>query len=155
MRSIRLISVKEKEIARKMLNEYLTELSAFDDNIVFDDKGVPVYKWYDPYYFTDKDRYAFFLIVDGKQAGLCFIRQMKDDEFDIAEFYVKPTYRKDGNALYFASEVISLFNGNITFSTRHKNVRGIKFWSKVALLFESTSYSDDEVWRNFIVYKKW
>ena len=37
MRSIRLISVKEKEIARKMLNDYLIELSVFDDNIKFDD----------------------------------------------------------------------------------------------------------------------
>lgn len=155
MRSIRLISVKEKEIARKMLNDYLIELSVFDDNIKFDDKGVPIYKWYDPYYFIDKDRYAFFLIVDGMCAGLCFIRQIKDNEFDIAEFYVKPSYRKDGNALFFASEVTSLFNGNITFSTRHKNLRGIKFWSKFALLFENSSYTDDEVWRNFIVYKKW
>ncbi len=153
MRTIRLISINEKEIARKMLNEYLTELSEFDDNIVFDNKGVPVYKWYDPYYFTEKERYAFFLIIDGVRAGFCFIRQMKENEFDIAEFYVAPEFRKEGNALFFANTVTSLFNGDITFSTRHKNLRGIKFWSKFAALFDHSEFTDDEVWRNFIVYK--
>ena len=151
MRSIRFISINEKDFARKLLNDYLTELSGFDDSIVFDDKGVPVYKWYDPYYFTEKERYAFFLIVDKVVAGLCFIRQMNDQEFDVAEFYVCPQFRKDGNALFFAREVVKLFKGKITFSTRLKNIRGVKFWAKFASEFENNEFVDDEVWRNFVV----
>ena len=151
MRSIRFISINEKELARKLLNDYLTELSEFDDSIVFDDEGVPVYKWYDPYYFTEKERFAFFLMVDKVVAGLCFIRQMRQEEFDIAEFYVCPQFRKDGNALFFASEVVKLFKGKITFSTRLKNIRGVKFWAKFASQFEKNEFADDEVWRNFVV----
>ena len=154
MRYIRFISINEKELARQLLNDYLTELSEFDDSITFDDEGVPVYKWYDPYYFTEKERYPFFLIVDGLIAGFCFIRQMSDIEFDIAEFYVIPNFRKDGNAIFFANEVIKLFKGRITFSTRLKNVRGLKFWSKVAKLYKENKFEDDEIGRNFVVFSE-
>ena len=46
---------------------------------------------------------------------------------------------------------MKLFKGKITFSTRLKNIRGVKFWAKFASQFEKNEFVDDEVWRNFVV----
>ena len=47
MRKIQIVPLSRMEEMRKYLNEYLTELSQFDPDVKFDDKGTPVYKWFD------------------------------------------------------------------------------------------------------------
>jgi len=74
-------------------------------------------------------------------------------QYDFAEFYILPAYRKDGNAIWFANEVVKLFDDEFTFSTRHTNPRGIRFWTKFASLFEDNTYVDDEIWRNWTIRK--
>lgn len=152
MVTFRMISQGEAKVGRALLNEYLTELSEFDDSIVFDNRGVPQYKWYTPYYFIDRDRYPFFLLVDGKIKGICFVRKVENDRYEMAEFYLKKEVRGNGNALTLAKKIIDSFDGDFLISTRHKNVVGVKFWTKVAKLYRY-SESDDAVWKNFIVYK--
>src|SRR5574344_229643 len=104
MRKIQIVPTCKLEEMRKMLNVYLTELSEFDPDIKFDEKGTPIYKWFDCYW-ENKDRFPFYLIVDSKIAGLALIREINNMVYDIAEFYVVPEYRKDGNAIWFAAEI--------------------------------------------------
>ncbi len=153
MKKIRIISKSESSLARQMLNEYLLELAEFDDTITFDEKGTPIYKWFDNY-FIDKDRFPFFLIVDGAIAGLCLIRELDLNHYDFAEFYVCKEFRKDDNALWFASQIESLFNGKFTFSTRLNNVRAVKFWTKFSKTFDDRKEFDDEIWKNFVINEK-
>ena len=138
---------------RTLFYEYLTELSQFDPDVKFDETGTPVYNWFDCYW-QDKDRFPFYLIIDGKIAGLAMIRELEDLQYDFAEFYVRPKYRKDGNAVWFATEITNLFEGEFVFSTRFTNPRAIKFWGKFAQLFENNEYVDDEIWRNWTVRKR-
>lgn len=152
MKQIQIIPLIKLEELRNHLNNYLTELSEFDPDIKFSENGKPSYKWLDCY-FTDKDRFPFYLIINNKIAGFALIRQMEYMQYDFAEFYVLPNYRKDGNAIWFASEVVKLFDGEFTFSTRHTNPRGIKFWTKFALLFQDNIYIDDPTWRNWTIRK--
>lgn len=152
MRKIMIVPLVRKEEMRKYFYEYLTELAQFDPTIEFDEKGVPIYNWFDCYW-VDKDRFPFFFIIDGKVAGIAMIRELEPSQYDFAEFYVCPEYRKDGNALWFASEIASLFDGEFVFSTRHTNPRAIKFWGKFADTFQNSCY-DDEEWRNWTIRKR-
>lgn len=152
MRKIQIVPLSRMEEMRKYLNEYLTELSEFDPDIKFDEKGVPIYKWFECYW-DDKDRFPFYFIIDNEIAGLAMIRELGNMLYEIAEFYVCPEYRKDGNAIWFATEITNLFEGQFDFSTRFTNPRAIKFWDKFAKLFELNEYHDDEIWRNWTIRK--
>lgn len=152
MRNLQIVPLSRMEEMKKYFYEYLIELSEFDPDIKFDEKGVPIYKWYDCYW-VDKDRFPIFLRVDGEIAGLAMIRELGNMLYDFAEFFVLPEYRKDGNAIWFATEITNLFEGEFVFSTRFTNPRAIKFWGKFANLFESNSFQDDEIWRNWTIRK--
>ena len=152
MRKLQIVPLSRMEEMRKMFNEYLTELSQFDPDIKFDENGVPIYAWYDCYW-EEKQRYPFYFILDDNIAGLAMIRELENMCYDIAEFYVAPEYRKDGNAIWFATEITKLFEGQFTFSTRFTNPRAIKFWDKFAKMFESNSYVDDDIWRSWSIRK--
>lgn len=152
MRKIQIVPLSRMEEMRKYLNEYLTELSQFDPDVKFDDKGTPVYKWFDCYW-TDKDRFPFYFLVDGSIAGFAMIRELGNMLYDFAEFYVCPEFRKDDNAIWFASEITNLFERQFVFSTRFTNPRAIKFWSKFASQFDGNSFYDAEIWRNWTIRK--
>ena len=152
MRKIQIVPLSRMEEMRKCFYEYLTELSEFDPDINFNDKGRPIYNWFDCYW-TDKDRFPFYFLVDNKVAGLAMIRELGNMLYDFAEFYVCPEFRKDGNAIWFANEITNLFEGQFVFSTRFGNPRAIKFWGKFAMQFENNSFYDDEIWRNWTIRK--
>jgi len=151
-KKIQIVSISEKHKMRKYFYDYLTELSEFDPDIKFDEQGTPIYKWFDGYW-TDKDRYPIYLIIDNCVAGLAMIRELDNLVYDFAEFYVLPQYRKDGNAIWFATEITNLFDGQFVFSTRFTNPRALKFWGKFAKLFEQNEYTDDNIWRNWTIRK--
>lgn len=153
MKQIRIVPKINMEEMRGILFEYLTELSEFDPDIKFDDNGTPIYKWFDCYW-VDKDRFPLYLICDDKIAGIAMIREIGDKVYDFAEFYVKPEFRGNGNAMWFANEVTRLFDGVFLFATRFTNPRAIKFWGKFADTFDSNFYIDDEIWRNWTIRKE-
>ena len=150
MRKIQIVPLVKKGEMRKYLFDYLTELSEFDPDIKFDDNGKPIYKWFDCYW-EEKERYPIYLVIDGGVPGIAMIRELDKMLYDFAEFYVLPEYRKDGNAIWFASEIANLFDGQFVFSTRFTNPRAIRFWGKFANLFEKNEFNDDEIWRNWKV----
>lgn len=151
MKKIQIVPVYRMEEMRQIFYNYLIELSQFDPDIKFDNNGTPIYKWFDCYW-TDNERFPIYLIIDDVVAGLAMIRIMGNLS-DIAEFYVKPEFRKDGNAIWFATEIAKLFEGEITFATRFTNPRAIKFWGKFANLFDNKSYEDDDIWRSWTIRK--
>lgn len=152
MKKIEIVPLSRMEEMRKYFNEYLIELSRFDESIKFDEKGVPIYKWYE-YYWNDNNRFPMFLIINDLVAGLAMIRKLEDELYEIAEFYVLPEYRKSGNAMWFANEIISTFNSDFVFSACLRNHIAIKFWTKFAKLFKASSYYDNENTRNWKIIK--
>ena len=152
MKSIQIIPKKDKQMAQVMLNEYLTELSQFDPNIKFDANGVPVYKWFD-FYWTEKERFPLYLVIENQIAGMALIREIEDCVYEVAEFYVKPQFRKDGNSLWFANQVINLFCGKFLISTRHTNPRAVKFWSKFVEQFALVKCTEDDIWKYWELIK--
>ena len=149
-RTIQIVPALKKEIMRVHFYDYLTELSEFDPDIKFDENHVPIYNWFDCYW-EDKDRFPIFFWENNKLAGLAMIRELDNMVYDIAEFYVIPEYRKNGNAMWFALELTKLFDGEFCFSTRFTNPRAIKFWDKFSKCFDDFGYTDDEIWRNWSI----
>lgn len=152
MKKLQIIALSRMEEMRKYLYDYLTELSQFDPDIKFDQNSVPIYQWFDCYW-EEKDRYPIYFIIDNVVAGFCLLRELNDKVYDIAEFYVLPEFRKDGNAIEFAKKITELFEGQFCFSTRFTNRRAIKFWQKFANLFSDNYFFDDEILRNWIIRK--
>lgn len=155
MRKIRIVNENEKSIMKDMLNVYLIELSKFETNVKFDEKGVPVYKWFNNYW-TDYGRYPFFLLIDNVIAGMAMVRLHENEDYDysIAEFYVKPEYRSNGNALWFAESLLDLFNGKFKIETRLTNVVGMKFWTKFTSTKMIEKVYDYDNWRYWLVGKR-
>lgn len=148
MRKIQIASITDKENIRKYFYEYLVELSEFDPNVKFDNTSTPIYNWFDCYW-TDKERYPLLLSINNKFAGLALLREVGTKQYEIAEFFVLPEYRKDNNAIEFATLVTNLFDGQFEFSTRIENKRAIKFWDKFAQRFNgSNTFVEDN-------YKNW
>lgn len=143
-KNIQLVSVNKKAGLKKYFNDYLIELSLFDPTIKIDERGVPVYRWYDCYW-TEKGRYPFLLNIDDQFAGLALVRELSPDNYEISEFYVKPAFRKNNNALDFAVKITRLLGGTFVFSARLNNVKAVKFWDKFAAKFPrgGSSVSDD------------
>lgn len=152
MRKIQIVAISKMEQMRKYLFEYLIELSEFDPDIKLNEKGEPIYKWFDCY-FEDKDRYPIYFLVNNDIAGLSLVREIANCKYEIAEFYVLPEYRKDGNAIFFANEITNLFDGEFVFSTRLNNIRAVKFWNKFALLNSDNSFVDDGEWASWTIRK--
>ena len=143
----------EKDSMRDIFQDYMVELSQFDPDIKFDGNGKVVYKWFD-YYWEESSRYPMYYMVDGVVAGIAMVRQLEPYMYEMAEFYVKPEYRVDGNAKAFAMDVMNMFDGNFDISTRYTNPRAVKFWHKVASMYTATYDDTDTVWARWIVENK-
>ena len=70
MNKIVIVPTLKKFELKRMFNDYLKELSSFDDSIKFDENGEPIYRYFDCY-FSDKDRYPFFFCENDLIVGFC------------------------------------------------------------------------------------
>ena len=85
---------------------------------------------------------------------MAMIRAVGELGYEVAEFYVLPKYRKNGNALWFAEELIKMFEGQIEIGTRIANTRAVKFWTKFVQKLDVYSCIDEDGWRNWIVFNQ-
>lgn len=146
--SIQIIPFSQIGNAREMLNTYLLELMQVDPTIVLDDNGAPIYKWFDSYW-TDKERYPIYLKLADQVIGFSLIRELDDLNYEIAEFYVAPNYRRNGYATWFAKELLKLFPGDMEISTPIHNTRAIKFWDAFSDQFPNHKVNVDSSRKNW------
>ncbi len=147
MRKVKKVPKIDKKKFKKMFNDYMHELSEFDYTIKFDKKNQVIYQWFD-YYWIEKTRFVFYLIVDDYIAGFAMVRKVEENMFEIAEFYILPEFRGNGNAMWFAQYALNNFDGNFEFSTMLTNGRAVNFWNKVSLQYNHKEKTDKE-------YKHW
>jgi len=148
LKKLEFVSVYKKEELRKCFYEYLIEISEYDSNVKFDDEGVPTYQYY-YLYWQENNRYPIYFKIDNNIAGFALVREDGCRSYEIAEFCVFKEFRKDNNALFFASLLIELFDGEFNFSTSINNLRAIRFWDKF-----TSSFCDKKV-REDKGYKSW
>jgi predicted acetyltransferase len=127
------VSFHEKDILRNLLEKYEYEFSQYDKRDV-GPSGLYGYSYLDNYW-TEKNRFPFFIKVDGNLAGFMMINDYqeikKDTDYSMAEFFVMYKYRKMGVGKYAADYAFNKFKGRWQLMRHPKNITSVYFWNSV------------------------
>ena len=123
------VPASEKSDLWSDLQDYIDEMRAYDDDIERVG-GIYEYKWFD-HYWVDVKRWPFWAIVDGERAGFALLRREDSGEMEIAEFYIRPRFRRGGAGLAFARVVLAKRPGPWLISEYRANEGAVRFWRKV------------------------
>ena len=82
-----------------------------------------------PLYWSDPNCHPFLLRIEGKLAGLAFVKRGDAAVWDIAEFFVVRGYRRLGIGTQAAHEVWRRFPGMWQVRVMQANVSGERFWA--------------------------
>ena len=127
------VELEEKEILKNLLEKYEYEFSQWTNKEV-NKLGLYGYEYLD-YYWTEKRRYPFFIMVDGQLAGFVMINDFPeaDEEVDyvISEFFVMYKYIRLGVGRVAAFKAFDSFSGRWQLKRHPKNKASVCFWDKV------------------------
>lgn len=132
---ISLVKKEQKEILARLLELYQYDFSEFDAMDV-DERGMYGYPYLD-YYWTEENRYAYFIKINNKLAGFamvcghCYVSDDTDTLF-MAEFFVMKKYRKQGVGKEAACEVLKMHPGKWELTVHPNNPGALVFWKKTA-----------------------
>ena len=127
------VTVDEKEILRNLLEKYLvlesSQWEAADVNAL----GLYGYDWLDCYW-TEPNRWAFFLRVDGKLAGFAMVNDYQEipgenTDYAMAEFFVMWQYRRCGVGREAAFWLFAHFPGRMATHAPCQKRGGRRFWT--------------------------
>jgi len=145
MQLVDVIEVNEdqKPILRQLIELYEYDFSEFTSRDV-NDFGVYGYKYFD-HYWTDKNRYPFFVMINKKYAGFVLINNhcylLNDDQGkSIAEFFIMRKYRRKGIGREVAKKVFEMFKGNWEVLQHGNNDPSKKFWKSVIEEYTNGNY---------------
>jgi predicted acetyltransferase len=85
-------------------------------------------------YWTDPDRHPFVIRIDGKPAGLVFVKKASG-VWDMAEFFIIRGARRRGTGMEVAHEVWRRFPGPWEVRVMQSNTGAQRFWSKAIAAF--------------------
>lgn len=127
------VQEEEKEILRNLLEKYLYEFSQYDGGTV-NALGLYGYSYLDNYW-TEENRWAFFLKADGKLAGFAMVNDYQESgektDFCMSEFFVMYPYRKHGLGKEAAFALFDRFPGTWQLKYHPKNIPSVHFWNRV------------------------
>lgn len=116
-----------------MMQIYIREFSRFEP-VEPDENGIYPYPPFDSYW-KEKDRHPYFIMVDGKRAGLVLVNRnhyvrMLHQSRSIAEFFVLPEYRRLGVGSRAARMLTESFGGWWQLMMHPKNEPSHGFWQR-------------------------
>ena len=88
---VRLASVDKKDEIYELLINYSKELEQYQE---YPSGEIASNEYFD-FYWTDSDRFPFIAYINDKLIGFCFLR-VEESYYSIAEFYIKPNFRRLG-----------------------------------------------------------
>lgn len=91
-----------------------------------------------PLYWSEPERRPFLVRVDGKLAGLVFVKKGSGSNkaaWDMAEFFVLRGYRRRGIGTHLAHAVCSRFPGPWEVRVMQSNVPALHFWTRAISKF--------------------
>lgn len=140
----KIISVTEdrKATLANLLEKYLYEFSQYD-KWELDDNGLFGYDYIDEY-FTEDDRFAYFIYADNKLAGFVLLNKYpecdKPIDWSIAEFFVSYNFRKQGVATETVRQLFEKHKGYYHIKYHRMNTASVIFWNKVAKNYSGGNY---------------
>jgi predicted acetyltransferase len=115
----------EKSTLWNDLQDYIAELAPFD-------RALPKQGPYEYPNFETlwRDRTLFWAKVEGEIAGFAIVNS-EDGVTDMADFYIRPAYRRRGIGVEFARSVIAHFPGRWMLTQYKAKTDSIAFWRSV------------------------
>ena len=148
---LRQVLLEDREILKNLLEKYDYEFSQYDKRDV-NKLGLYGYQYLD-YYWTEKNRWAYFVEVDGKLAGFIMVNDYSEVEnrktdFVIAEFFIMHKYRCLGIGRKAFFKALDLHNGTWQLKRHPKNLPSVHFWNKVVAEYTKGNYEMIESYPN-------
>lgn len=144
MDCVKIVPVRcdEKEILRNLLEKYNFEFSRWDKRDV-NDLGLYGYAYLD-HYWTEKERYAFFIKVNDKLAGFAMINAYAETvdpiNHGIAEFCILPKYRRMGVGRAALFQIFDRIRGKWHLKMHPHNTAAKSFWCNVISEYTNGNY---------------
>lgn len=144
---IELVPARETDrpILRRLLELYSYDVSEFNGADV-DQHGEFGYRYLD-HYWTENDRAAFLLRVNGHWAGFALVRNTAP--FDMAEFFVMKKYRRRGIGRQAAIDLFQRFPGPWQVRQQQTNPSATSFWRSVIPYSFKERRTSEEVVQEF------
>ncbi len=124
---------EDKSVLRNLLEKYEYEFSQYDQRDV-NCNGLYDY-WYVDHYWTEDNRWAFFLLADGKLAGFVMVNDYPEvdlpSDYTLSEFFVVYKYRRSGLGTFAVRQLLERFHGGWQLKYHTKNTGSVAFWNKV------------------------
>lgn len=125
---------EQREILAHLIELYEYDFSEYENSDV-NSYGLYGYSYLD-YYWTEENRYAYFIKVDSRLAGFvmicdyCYVSKEKGTK-SLAEFFVMKKYRRQGVGRYVAKEIFQKHPGKWELTVHPNNPISHKFWNSV------------------------
>jgi len=131
---LRPVLLEDREILNNLLEKYNYEFSQYD-LLDVNKLGLYGYKYLD-YYWTEKKRWAYFILADGNLAGFAMVIDLPEIEgtetdFQMAEFFVMYKYRRAGVGKRAFFQVLDKHKGRWQLRRHPKNTASVHFWNRV------------------------
>jgi len=127
------VQKSEKAVLRNLLEKYDYEFSQYDLRDV-NQFGLYDYDYLDNYW-TEENRFAFFILVDKNLAGFVMVNDypevIEGTDYTMSEFFVMHKYRKSGVGRYAANYIFDKFRGKWQLKRHPKNASSVHFWDNV------------------------
>ncbi len=142
--TLKIVEQKERDILFNPLEKYFYEFSQYDGG-KFGNQGVFGYKYIDNY-FTEKSRYAYFIMVDDELAGFALLNNRPEIdtnkliEYSIAEFFVAYNFRRQGVATKAVDLLFEKHKGYYHIKYHKKNLASDALWKKIADKYSKGKY---------------
>lgn len=143
------VAYAEKDVLRQLMELCLYDFSEFDGRDL-GPHGTYGYRYLD-HYWTEPDRFPFFIRSNNQLAGLALVRFV-DGSADMSEFFVMRKHRRQGVGAKAANLLFDRFPGRWDVRELSTNTPAQKFWRSVIGAYASyeEKVTKDEVSQHFV-----
>lgn len=132
------VAVSEKDMLWSQMQAYIPEFIPYEDIEAVD--GVYAYKWFE-HYWADEDRWPFWAMADEDRVGFALLCRDGNGAMEMAEFYIRPQFRRRDIGLRFARLLLLKFPGSWIISEYQANSGAVAFWRRVLEPYHYTEES--------------
>lgn len=145
------VALQEKGVLNNLLEKYQYEFSQWDKQDI-DVSGLYGYEYLDCYW-TEENRYPYFIKVDGQLAGFVMVSDYPEvpefaTDFCLSEFFVMHKYRRSGVGREAVNKVLDLHHGKWQLKRHPHNTGSVHFWNKVIDEYTGGNYQLIEAYPN-------
>ena len=141
--SLKQAQPKDRKILSNLLEKYSYEFSQYDSRDV-NKLGLYGYQYLD-YYWTEQNRWAYFIYVGKNLAGFVMVNDYSEipgrrTDFVMSEFFVMHKYRRSGAGTQAFFGVLDLHKGSWQLKRHPLNIPSVHFWDKAVSEYTNGKY---------------